>query len=643
MCGICGVFAYGKGDPELDETCLVKMSDAMAHRGPDDAGIYLTPDRRLGLGFRRLSIIDLSSTGHQPMCNEDGNVWIVFNGEIYNHTEHRAKLQQKGHVYRGRSDTETILHLYEEFGCECVHHLRGMFAFAIWDEHKQRLFIARDRIGVKPLYYAQCNGIFMFGSEIKALLAYPNMSREVDEEALYHYLTFMVSPAPLTLFKNIYKLSPGHWLTVDRSGQIQQKQYWEALTAAPLLRLTEDECVEHIRHLLDEAVCLRMMSDVPFGAFLSGGIDSSTNIALMARHSSQPINTFTVGYKDSQASNELVYARQIAREFETNHHEVMIGAQEMLDYMSKLVHTQDEPIADPVCVPLYYVSRLAHDSGVKVVQVGEGADELFCGYPWYLRYIYENLWWQHLNRFIPTQFVQRGYAIAAWGLQGIGRGFGFAEILKRREQRQRPFWGGAIAFSGHSKEELLNRSHWNGHSFDSATFVDKHYCRALELKPDLDILAQMTYLELKQRLPELLLMRVDKVTMSVSLEARVPFLDHHLVEFVLPISMDTKIKNQPKYLLKKAVEGLIPDNIICRRKQGFPAPVKEWFHNISQDVLRHTLIKGPLARRRYFNAEFIDRMLVEQSFGRRNWSTELWVLYNLSLWYAHWIEGTELL
>ncbi len=640
MCGICGIYNHSSSQSGIvDDQVLVQMRDSMVHRGPDDCGIFANPSRGLGFGFRRLSIIDLSPAGHQPMCNEDGSVWIVFNGEIYNHAELRPVLEKKGHAYRSRTDTETILHLYEEHGTDCVLYLRGMFSFAIWDERKQQLFLARDRIGIKPLYYAQCNGVFLFASEIKALLRYPGLAPRLSEEALYHFLTFMIPPAPLTMFEGIYKLSPGHRLVVDRNGPGQPERYWDPLSATCPLALNEAEYIERIRELLDESVRLRMMSDVPFGAFLSGGIDSSLVVALMARHSNLPVNTFTVGYRDAPELNELQYARQIVTEFGANHHEVMIDGQDMMDYMPQLVHTQDEPIGDPVCVPLYYVSKLAHDNGVTVIQVGEGSDELFCGYPWYLTYIDEYNLQRRLASMTPELLVGGLHWGAKWATRISGRGAGWTDRLDRWRRHERPFWGGAVVYRGEQKETLLNTGRWRGLALDSGAVAERHYRHALAMRPDMDILGQMTYLELNHRLPELLLMRVDKVTMSTSLEARVPFLDHHLVEFALQIPMTAKIKDQPKHLLKKAAEGIIPHNLIYRQKRGFPAPVKAWFDTISAKHLRQVLTEGTLSREGYCDLDFVARMLSEQLSGSRDWSTKLWVLYNVNLWFMHWFEA----
>jgi asparagine synthase (glutamine-hydrolysing) len=639
MCGICGVFEYGAREGSVEARGLEHMSERMAHRGPDDAGTYVSKDRRLGLGFRRLSIVDLSPTGHQPMTNEDGRLWIVFNGEIYNHEEHRAHLVSKGHTYRGRSDTETILHLYEEYGEDCVRHLRGMFAFAIWNEDEGRLFLARDRIGIKPLYYAHRNGTFLFASEIKALLAHPALSAEMDLEALPHYLTFMVPPAPLTLFRGIFKLPPGGRATVDRSGEMKVSSYWDPLEDAERDPSDDpEESAARLRSLLEESVQLRMMSDVPIGAFLSGGIDSSSIVALMAQRSSQPVNTFTVGYKDSPVSNELVHARRVSEALGTRHHEVMIGGDDMLEYMPRLVHTQDEPIADPVCVPLYYVSKIAREAGVKVVLVGEGSDEMFCGYPWYRLYLQEDRAWQAARALAPERLLRGVWGTASDALGILGRGADLRLVLERRRRQAPTFWGGAVVYTGAAHEALLPG---RAGTDVGERMVAGHLDRAARGRPHADFLARMTYLELKHRLAELLLMRVDKVTMSVSVEARVPFLDHRLVEAMLPLPAAVKTSGQLKGLLKKSVRGLIPDAIIDRPKQGFPAPVREWFDRMPPGALDRQLADSTLVRQGILSGEFIRSLLAEDRSGRRNWSVRLWVLYNLTLWHAHWIEGKD--
>src|SRR5437660_594220 len=379
MCGICGVWEYGTTRGNITPGLLASMRDVMTHRGPDDAGELVFDEARGGFGFRRLSIIDLSEAGHQPMHGCTDRVWLVFNGEIYNHASLREGLEQRGHVYASRTDSETILHLYEERGLDFVQYIEGDYAIARWDADREPLVLARDRAGVKPLYFYHRNGLFIFASEIKAIVQHPAVTPEVKEEAVYHYITFVTTPAPQTLFRGIQKLPAGHMLIVDRSGKARISQYWDALPSASP-KLTDSEHEANILKLLPDAIKKRMMADVPFGVFLSGGVDSSANVALMSELMSQPVETFTVGFSDAEYLNELDSARRIARDFKTNHHEVVISASEMQKFLPDLVFHQDEPIADPVCVPLYYVSKLARDSGTIVVQVGEGSDEIFSGY-----------------------------------------------------------------------------------------------------------------------------------------------------------------------------------------------------------------------------------------------------------------------
>ncbi|MBX7221653.1 MAG: asparagine synthase (glutamine-hydrolyzing) [Blastocatellia bacterium] len=645
MCGICGIYEFGRTSGEVTETVLTRMRDAMEHRGPDSAGNYISPDRKVGLGFRRLAIVDLSPAGNQPMTNEDGTVWIAYNGEIYNHRSLRPGLIAQGHVYKSESDTETIIHLFEERGYEFVEPLQGMFGMALWHSIKEELVLVRDRIGVKPLYYTIVDGRLIFGSEIKAILEHPAVSRDVDETALYHYLTFFTTPSPQTLFKGIQKLPPGHMLICNREG-IRIERYWDAIVATPAQPPDEAECIERIRDLLTKAVEKRMMSDVPFGVFLSGGVDSSANVALMAACSDEPVRTFTVGFHGLEQYNELQYARQISQHFATRHHEVLIGPEEVVSFLPELIFHQDEPIADPVCVPLYYVSKLVRDSGTIVVQVGEGSDEIFCGYPNYVDFlkIYEKGWGQ-LER-LPNG-VKRGLAaaaapfsdFAARNLMTRGKKL-LPDLVRRWGDGEELFWGGTVVYDEVSKNRLLSRDfqkRMNGVS--SHQVVREIFDRFDSRKPDGDFLERMTYMDLKLRLAELLLMRVDKITMATSIEARVPFLDHHLVEFAMTIPRSLKYKNgETKYILKKALEGILPDNIIYRKKQGFGLPIKEWFMAGFGQQLEDHILNSRLRKRNFFDYREIERLLAEHKAGKMDYSFHLWGLLNLSLWYERWIE-----
>jgi asparagine synthase (glutamine-hydrolysing) len=388
MCGIAGAFSFANSAFRVSEPYLIRMRDAMAHRGPDGAGLFISSDRRLGLGHRRLAIIDLSECANQPMTNEDGTLWVVFNGEIYNHAEIRAELERLGgHRWKtDHSDTEVILHAFEQWGIDCVQKFRGMFAIGLWDSKQRQLWLIRDRIGVKPLYYSIHHGRITFASEIKALLADEDQQRSLNEDALYYYLSFNATPAPETLFSGIRKLPPGTWLRINEDGSVREFRYWDVWDhTQPLTNVSDAEIAERILDELRTAVRLRKISDVPVGVFLSGGIDSSTNAALFSEGEGQPVRTFSIGYDKEYGSypSELQYARKIARKVGAEHRELLLRESDLLDSMPLIIRHQDEPLADPVCMPVYYVSKLARDSGVIVCQVGEGSDELFCGYQYW--------------------------------------------------------------------------------------------------------------------------------------------------------------------------------------------------------------------------------------------------------------------
>ena len=527
MCGVCGVLAVSDAFPNGEEI-VTTMRETMVHRGPDDGGTWVSPDGRVGLGHRRLSIVDVSPAGHNPMPNEDGSVWITYNGEVYNHRALREELEAKGHVYRSRTDTETILHLYEEEGVRCVERLQGMFAFAIWDSRKRELFMARDRLGIKPLYYAESPGGFVFGSEIKALLAHPAISRDLDEEAFYHYLTFVATPPPLTMFKGIRKLAPAERLIVNLEGEIRRDVFWDPLSttrAEELAQATESDLQERLLFLLRAAIEKRMMSDVPFGVFLSGGVDSSANVALMSELMTDPVKTFSVAFKEYERYNELEYARAIAKRFSTDHHEVVIDEHDLQRFLPELIYHQDEPIADWVCVPLHFVAKLARDNGTIVVQVGEGSDEVFHGYQSYINHARLERYWERLAR-LPRP-VQNAAAFAATAMtRRVGRGLQYSRAITSVAEGRLPFWGGFIAYEGTLKDEVTTNGRVQPDSYE---IVERLWQQAERALPGADLLQKMTYLELKQRLAELLLMRVDKMTMATSVEARVPFLDNELV------------------------------------------------------------------------------------------------------------------
>ena len=639
MCGIVGVHNYASNAAPLTGALLTRMSDTIRHRGPDDAGVWINRSGTVGLGFRRLSIIDLSANGHQPMANEDGTIHIVFNGEIYNFRNLRPDLERKGHLFRSNTDTEVILHLYEELGPACLEHLDGMFAFAVWDDRKQTWFLARDRLGVKPLYYTQQQGMLLFASEIKAILAHPLIQADLNPEAMGEYLTFKTVPAPLTMFAGIRKLPPGSFLTADRRGNLVVHTYWDAVSAAATAprNVRDAEAVEHVRDLFSKAIGKRMIADVPVGAFLSGGLDSSAVVAEMAGHSSGQVKTFSVGVRDLPQYSEFAFARQIAERFSTDHHEIEIGVQEVEEYLPQLVHQQDEPLADPVCVPLYYVSKLAAQAGVPVVLVGEGSDEQFFGYETRIAFFrrYQRFWRPLLA--LPQPGLAAGYRAARLIHRATGLGGRIENILRKASSRTGLF-SGSVAFGDEARAELLTPG--TADSIVSQQVVARIMDDLRRQWPQADIGAQVMYLDLKIRLAELLLMRVDKITMSQSLEAREPFLDYRLIEYTMALPLEMKLKRwDPKHVFKQAMRGRVPNVIVDRPKQPFAAPIEEWLRQGLGPFARRVILHSHLRERGLFRYDRIERILADHERGIADHGVQIWALMNLSAWYDHWIHS----
>jgi asparagine synthase (glutamine-hydrolysing) len=631
MCGIAGILGTSDGFA-VNEELVTTMRELIHHRGPDDGGSWHSPEDRVAFAHRRLSIIDLRPTGHQPMSNEDGTVWITFGGEIYNHMDIRPELEAKRHRYHSNTDTETIVHLYEEEGIRCLERLHGMFHLAIWDSRTKELHLARDRLGKKPLYYAQPAGGLVFGSEIKALLAHPALTAELDEEAFFDYLTFVCTPAPMTMFKGVRKLGPAERMTVRADGSTEVETFWSPFSdevAAEVSGMEEPELEERLLALLRESIRRRMMSDVPFGVFLSGGVDSSTNVALMSELMDAPVRTFSVGFERYERYNELEHARTIARKFGTDHHEIVIDAHDLESFLPELIYHQDEPLADWVAVPLHYVSKLARDNGTVVVQIGEGSDELFHGYQAYHSHARFHSRFRTAFRLVPSSVARAASRLAF----RTGKLVPHAQAIEDAAAGRIPFWGGAIAYQGALKDRVLT----NGRAHpDSYRIVERFW----EEAGDEDLLTKMTYLELKNRLAELLLMRVDKMTMRNSVEARVPFLDADLVEFAIALPPEMKVRDgQGKYLLKKAVSGSLPPEIIDRPKQGFSAPVSEWFREELGERAQREIRSSSLAERGLLNYEAIDDLWRAHRAGRGDWAFQLWNIYNVSAWHDYWIAG----
>jgi len=629
MCGLVGVLSFEGSPFAVTAAYLNRMRDTMVHRGPDGAGTWIAENQQMGLAHRRLAIVDLADTAAQPMVNDDSSVVVSFNGEIYNHAAIRQELKQLGRRRwkTDHSDTEVLLRAYEQWGIDCVHRFRGMFAFGLWDARSQTLWLVRDRLGIKPLYYSQHHGRLTFASEIKALLADPEQKRAVDEEAFFHYLSFLTTPAPMTLFEGIRKLPAGSMLRVRPNGSCQMQRYWDVWNhTSPLIGVSEAEIAARVIEELKTAVRLRKMGDVPLGVFLSGGMDSSTNAALFSEGEGKPIKTFYIGYDGNYTSyqNELHFARLMARDVGADYHEQLLKIEDLIRFLPQMVHLQDEPIADPVCVPVYYVAKLARDNGVIVCQVGEGADELFWGYPTWKRFLQID---QANQLPVPRSLKRLGVKL----LESLGKDRSFKfEFLRRSALGTPTFWSGAEAFTEQQKTYLLSsRLKQKFKGYTSWEALSPAYQRFSEQAWDTHPLHWMTYSDLNLRLPELLLMRVDKMSMGVSLEARVPFLDHKFVELAMSIPAAMKVKDGVlKAVLKKAVRGVIPDPIINRKKQGFGVPVHEWFFEGLGDRTRQVM--DDFCQK----TDFLDRDAVMGMIDSHN-GTQAWYLLNFALWWGN--------
>ncbi|TAL70071.1 MAG: asparagine synthase (glutamine-hydrolyzing) [Bacteroidetes bacterium] len=637
MCGIAGIFEYSVSDNQINDKILKSMSDVIQHRGPDSDGQWISEDYKCGLAFRRLAIIDLSEAANQPMLTADGKFSIVFNGEVYNHLTIREELEKSGYKYKSRSDTETILYGYREYGTEILSKLLGMWGMAIWDNDKKELFIARDRIGIKPLYYTISNGRFIFGSEIKAILQHPSVKAELNLDELPNYLNYGMTGRE-SLFKNIKKLPPAHFLRINSKGEIHIERYWNPFNSElDPTRMSFDDIQSEVLRLLKQSIKDRMMSDVPFGVFLSGGVDSSLNVALMAELMNRPVDTFTVGFKELEKYNELDYARKIAGLYKTNHHEILIDSNDVFPVLEDLVWHEDEPNADPVCMPLYFLSKLTRDSGTIVIQVGEGSDEQYIGYKWMLRdYNFHNSFWKYFTH-LPEFLRKTIYYSSKPVFQGLNQYLAL-DYLRRGTFNEELYWSGVPIFTPSHQNKLLNEEYYYLMS-NAWKYASNNYLEVEKLNGDSTYLQKMTFLELQHRLPELLLMRVDKIGMAHSIEARVPFLDHRLVEFVLSIPDKIKVpdKRNTKYILKKAVESILPHDIIYRQKQGFWAPVNEWLRNEWKSYAYSEITNSELMKTGIFDNAFIDKIFKLHESGRKNLGLELYSLLMLNLWYKKFI------
>ena len=632
MCSISGIMYFNKKH-FVKKKQIHNMNLTLKHRGPDASGIWISKNKNIGFGHTRLSIIDLSKEANQPFVDRTKNYILAFNGEIYNYMEIKKKLIDKGYKFKTKnSDTEILLLSYIEWGLKCVDKFRGMFAFAIWDNLKKKVFLIRDRVGVKPLYYKFDSEKLIFSSEIKAILLDPDYIPEIDEESMYHYLTFLCTPAPKTMFKQINKLEAGTWLSFDEKGNSEKKQYWDPLQDKELIDLENINKV--LVRTLKESIKYRGISDVDVGVFLSGGIDSSTNAYFFSKDSKKKIKTFSIGYDKEYKSykSELNYARIVAKHIKSLHFEKKLRKDDIKNLIFDMVYFQDEPISDPVCVPIFYVSKLARENNVKVCQVGEGADELFFGYTNWLRTSKINLL---LNNLFFPNFLKR-LILLLYKKFNIQYKY-TADLLRRSLEKKPIFWGGAEAFSSFEKNQLFSNSFKKKiKNFDSWDCIRPHYEFFNKNAKYKNIENWMTYLDLKIRLPELILMRIDKMTMANSLEARVPFLDHNLVQKTIDLPKKIKIKkNKLKVLLKDIVKGLLPYEILNRKKQGFGLPLKEWFED-GLGINEKKIINEFVNKTDFFKKETIQKII------DRKGDTRLWFLLNLAIWWKIFIKKNKL-
>jgi asparagine synthase (glutamine-hydrolysing) len=573
------------------------------------------------------------------MENEDGTVWLTFNGEIYNHQDLRPGLLSKGHRFRSNTDTEAIIHAYEEYGIECVSRLDGMFAFGLWDYKRQQLILARDRLGKKPLYYMQLPGRLIFASEIKALVVHPEVRRRLDLNALNEYLTFSNVPSPRTLFEGVRKLPAAHVLTCDARGQVQIQRYWSPLEQEWRNDVSEAEATQRVSDLLQAAVRKRLMADVPVGCFLSGGLDSSANVALMSRLQSTALRTFSVGFNgfgEAENFHDLPYARLVAERFGCEHTEVMVDAEECKSHLPRLVVQQDEPIGDPACLPMHFVSKAAHSAGIKVVLVGEGSDEVFGGYDDMVTILSQTLpRWTRLMR-TPRLLRTALHHLARLSGAPAGR----IDLLRRAAMNEPLYWGLDVVFWETEKKALLTPAARTQMLESPAGVVGGYRDALMSAHPQADGLQQLSYVELCNRLPELLLMRVDKISMSHSLEARAPFLDHELCSYALSLPQRLKISDgKTKRVLRNAVAPFLPKEILERKKQGFRVPLPAWLAGDLAPWAEGVLHDSALRKLDLFQWADIDRMWKAHKSKQADHSFDLWCLLNLAAWYDHWIDG----
>ncbi len=625
MCGINGIALSSRSKRQINEQVLRRMRDVQFKRGPDDGGIFI--DENVGLGHRRLSIVDVSG-GHQPMFNHDKSIVIIYNGEVYNHADYRAELESKGYVFQNNSDTETIIHLYEEYGENCLEKLRGMFAFAIWDRREKTLFIARDRLGVKPLYYVHdAQGNFFFGSEIKTLLEANAIKPEINYNALPDQFANHGTSHDETLFKNVKRLLPGHFL-IWKDGNLRIEEFWDVSFEPKHERRSDKDFIEEWREMFRHSVKLRLMADVPLGMFLSGGIDSSAICAMMAQMVDEPIKTFSVGFVEREA-NEFEYARIVSKKYKTEHHEITITPEQFFAELPNLVWHEDEPLGFIASVPLYFVSKLAQKH-VKVVLTGEGSDEILAGYGRYAKAVSLLNYGEKYESVIPNflrEIVKSGASLVGGKLNRT--------FLTRQSDIENLFLDNFAVFSKTMQNNLLSNE-TKARIAEQNPYVYQN--KWLEKTDAKDVLDKLLYVDTKTYLHELL-MKQDQMSMAASIESRVPFLDHKLVEFTAQMPINMKLRGkETKFLLREAMKGILPEAILTRSKMGFPVPIGNWFRGRFKHIVDEYVLSERSLSRGIFNAEFVREIAAKHKSGE-NHDERLWFLVNFEIWQRRFFDG----
>ncbi|OGZ24808.1 MAG: asparagine synthase (glutamine-hydrolyzing) [Candidatus Nealsonbacteria bacterium RIFCSPLOWO2_02_39_8] len=639
MCGIVGIWDFRQGSDKISKGLIESMRDALAHRGPDDAGIFIDEKYNLAFGHRRLSIIDLSARGHQPMANDSRELWITYNGEIYNYKEIRSELVFLGCKFKSDSDTEVALKAYEKWGIKSVRKLNGMFAFAIWDKRREKIFLFRDRAGVKPLYYYFKDGLFLFASELKAFHKHPDFKKEINPDGLALFLQLGYIPAPYVIFRNTYKLLPGHYLEIDRNKDFKETRYWDIMDyySGKQMDKSEEEVEKELEAVLIKSFKSRMVADVPVGVFLSGGIDSSVVAAILQSHSSDKLKTFTIGFNES-GYNEAPYAKKIARHLGADHHEFYCDWKDAFNIIPNLPEIYDEPFGDSSGIPTYLVSKIAREK-VKVSLSADGGDELFCGYPYYWKIgsIYRKLrkipkpllsFSASVLSLIPQEFAETVYNIFLSKDKDAKEKFLKLKEILRQKELGNIF---KIIISYWQEEEIKKLLKIK---YDSCDIFSNEFARAM----DLENISQMQSVDFKTYLCDDILTKVDRATMAAGLEGRDPFLDRDIIEYAAKLPLKFKYRNgESKYILRKILYKYIPKELLERPKQGFGIPIHKWLREDCQGLLKQYLSYSRIKEQGIFNEEYVKRYLENYLQGRSNNGHKIWFLLMFQLWYERWM------